>query len=251
MRLGKRESTVARRKVVLIIVEGPSDAEALEVVLTKLYSKNKIHVHIKFGDITSERETNSGNILAKLGEILKKCKEKYNLREDDFHEIIHIVDMDGAFISDDAIVEDEVADRPIYSLMDIRTSDVHGITCRNERKRKCLNKISSTRTLSGIPYQVYFMSCNLDHVLYDKLNSTDEEKEKDALCFAKKYRSNIPEFVTFISNSSFTVKGSYLDSWAFIKEEKRSLERFTNLRVCIERAQESLASEKIQKSSEG
>lgn len=114
-----------------------------------------------------------------------------------------------------------------------------------------LNKISSTRTLSGIPYQVYFMSCNLDHVLYDKLNSTDEEKEKDALCFAKKYRSNIPEFVTFISNSSFTVKGSYLDSWAFIKEEKRSLERFTNLRVCIERAQESLASEKIQKSSEG
>lgn len=29
MRLGKRESTVARRKVVLIIVEGPSDAEVL------------------------------------------------------------------------------------------------------------------------------------------------------------------------------------------------------------------------------
>ena len=80
------------------------------------------------------------------------------------------------------------------------------------------------------------MSCNLDHVLYDKLNSTDEEKEKDAFSFAKEYGQNIPEFVKFISESSFSVGGSYQESWAFIKEGKHSLERHTNLGICIERA---------------
>lgn len=73
-------------------------------------------------------------------------------------------------------------------------------------------------------------------MLYDKINSTEEEKERDSLCFAKKYGSNIPDFVKFISESSFSVGGSYLDSWYFIKQEKHSLERHTNLGICIERA---------------
>lgn len=32
------------------------------------------------------------------------------------------------------------------------------------------------------------MSCNLDHVLYNKLNSTDDEKEFDSLDFYEKIR---------------------------------------------------------------
>jgi len=53
------------------------------------------------------------------------------------------------------------------------------------------------------------MSCNLDHALYNKLNSTDEEKRENSLNFAKKYNSNIPEFVKFISDSCFSVGESY------------------------------------------
>lgn len=80
------------------------------------------------------------------------------------------------------------------------------------------------------------MSCNLDHVLYNKLNSTDEEKERDASQFARRYGRDISDFVRFISDSSFSVGGSYLESWSFIKEDKHSLERHTNLGICIERA---------------
>ena len=80
------------------------------------------------------------------------------------------------------------------------------------------------------------MSCNLDHVLYDKLNSTDEEKEIDSLNFARRYRSHVEEFVTFISESDFSIGGTYLESWDFIKQENHSLERHTNFGICLKKA---------------
>jgi hypothetical protein len=52
-------------------------------------------------------------------------------------------------------------------------------------RRKIVCKLDRICTLknvwSSIPYQAYYMSCNLDHVLYNKLNSTDDDKEDDAL----------------------------------------------------------------------
>ena len=47
------------------------------------------------------------------------------------------------------------------------------------------------------------MSCNLDHVLYDKRNSTDEEKEQDAYAFAKIYKNHVGAFMDFMCKSSF------------------------------------------------
>ena len=77
------------------------------------------------------------------------------------------------------------------------------------------------------------MSCNLDHVLYDKLNTTDTEKEADAYDFALRYRNEIAAFRSFISDSDFSVSSSYKDSWNFIKAGMESLKRHTNLGLCF------------------
>lgn len=51
---------------------------------------------------------------------------------------------------------------------------------RNQHKRSKLNRISALKKVwVSIPYHAYYMSCNLDHVLYGKLNSTDDDKEKE------------------------------------------------------------------------
>ena len=42
-----------RKKIVLIIVEGPSDQEALGAVLSNLYPSDQIYLHIVHGDITT------------------------------------------------------------------------------------------------------------------------------------------------------------------------------------------------------
>ena len=77
------------------------------------------------------------------------------------------------------------------------------------------------------------MSRNLDHVLYGKLNSTDEEKENDAYAFAKKYKDDIDGFLSFISDSDFARIDGYKESWEFIRQDLHSLERFTNLGLCF------------------
>ena len=44
---------MARKKIIYVIVEGPSDDEALGVILNRLYDKNAVYVEITHGDITS------------------------------------------------------------------------------------------------------------------------------------------------------------------------------------------------------
>lgn len=80
------------------------------------------------------------------------------------------------------------------------------------------------------------MSCNLDHVLYNKQNSNDKDKEMDAVNFALHYREDIPEFINFISKSDFAYKpkpelsltDNHKESWKEIQVGRNSLERRTN-----------------------
>lgn len=62
----------------------------------------------------------------------------------------------------------------------------------------------------------------MDHVLYDKRNSTDEEKENDAYAFAKKYKNDVVAFMNYMCESAFFVKGDFKDSWEFIEKDTRS-----------------------------
>ncbi len=43
---------MARKKIVFVIVEGPSDETALGVVLTKYFETDNVHIEIMHSDIT-------------------------------------------------------------------------------------------------------------------------------------------------------------------------------------------------------
>ena len=77
------------------------------------------------------------------------------------------------------------------------------------------------------------MSCNLDHVLYNKQNSTDEDKRKDSYAFAAKYRKDVQGFIDYIKHSDFSVSTEYAESWRFIRQGMHSLERHTNLGIIL------------------
>jgi hypothetical protein len=47
---------VARKKIVLVIVEGPSDASALERYFVKYFDSDRIVTKIIHGDITTDKE---------------------------------------------------------------------------------------------------------------------------------------------------------------------------------------------------
>lgn len=127
---------MAKRKIVFVIVEGPSDDDALGVLFSKIYDKDSVYVHIMHGDITTQLRVNSDNIVSKAGNCVREYAAQNHYKSSDFKEIIHIVDMDGAYVPDSAVIEDLKAEKPIYSVTEIRTANPTGIINRNERKRK-------------------------------------------------------------------------------------------------------------------
>ena len=220
---------MARKKIVFVIVEGPSDAEALDTIIERLLDKDTVHVHIVHGDLTTENGVTSSNIINRVVDEVRSYTASNPFTKNDFKEIIHIVDTDGAYIPDENVVEESTATRAIYSPAQIKTCNVANIVQRNHQKASNLNKLSSCKEVWSIPYRVFYMSCNLDHALYGKLNCSNEEKGINAHQFAKKYRSDLPGFLSFISTSDFCVMDGYKGSWNFIKEDLHSLERHTNL----------------------
>lgn len=223
---------MSRKKIIFVIVEGPSDEDTLGVLLNRIYDSNFVYIHVMHCDITTEQDVNPGNVTAKVGNLVKNYAGR-TFKSADFCQIIHITDTDGAFIPNDAILDDVSAIKPFYSEANIKTHRKIGIENRNQRKRENLNRLSSTSEIWNIPYRIYYMSCNLDHVLYGKMNSTDDEKKKDAFSFAKKYRDNIPGFINYISNSDFSVVDDYPQSWQYIRKGLHSLERHTNFGLCF------------------
>lgn len=239
MHLERLVNSLARKKIVFVIVEGPSDEDALGVLLGKVFDKNLVYVHVTHCDVTTEWGVSSDNVLSKIGSIVKGYADSTHLKKVHFQRVIHILDTDGAYVPDKAVAEDGNAEKNIYSLTKIQTKNVNGILERNKRKSACLDRLSIANAVWGdVPYQAYYMSCNLDHVLYDKLNLSDEEKEKNSLAFAKRYRENIDGFIRYISDSSFSVPGEYRETWNFIKQDLHSLERHTNLGLSLVDAKE-------------
>lgn len=229
---------MARKKIVFVIVEGISEQDALGAILSNIYDKDTVWVQVLRKDITSEYGVTPSNILSKLGDEVRGYANSNSFKKSDFKEIIHIVDMDGAYIPNENVIEDHNASNPVYSLTEIRTADKPGIEVRNQNKRVNINKICSCKELWSVPYSAYYMSCNLDHVLYNKLNSTDEEKERDSFQFAKRYKEKTEEFLSFICESDFSVTGDLKASWNFIKLDLHSLERYTNFGICFKEIDE-------------
>ena len=89
---------MARKKIVFIIVEGPSDDEALGVLFNRIFDRNSVFVHIMHRDITTDRGVRQDNILSRLGNEVRTYAKSNHFTNKDFQEIIHITDMDGAYV---------------------------------------------------------------------------------------------------------------------------------------------------------
>ena len=230
-----------RKKVIFVIVEGPSDETALGVLLSRHFDKDTVYTHVMHCDITTEfdkdthQKVGAADITKKIADVVKRWADSYRLKPEHFERIIHIVDTDGAFVAESYVVQGNV-DAPFYTLDKILCPVRENIIERNSRKAKNLLRLASTPTIWKVLYNAYYMSCNLDHVLYNKQNSNDKDKEIDAVNFALHYREDIPGFINFISKSDFAYKpkpelsltDNHKESWKEIQVGQNSLERRTN-----------------------
>lgn len=227
-------------KVVLIIVEGPSDETALSV-LEKLLSTQQVKFFVVHGDITTKKGVSAGTARGEMKEYLDYYLSCSKLKQSDILQIIHIVDMDGAYVSDDVIRYNENVDHPIYFVDKIETNKVNDLKETHCQKKSVLDKLSTTPFINkSVPYSIYYFSCNLEHVFHNRLEDfSDDEKEELANEVDDRYHDDLKSFIDFLKNSSFSVQQDYVNSWKFIKEGLNSLNRYSNVHLIFEKIRES------------
>ena len=224
---------MAKKKVMLFIVEGPADETSLSTVLISIFNSSTVKFQVVHGDILTRDFTASDKIVAAVWEQVKAFMGDI-YKKNDICRIVHLTDMDGVYIPDAAVVHDasmEPKAPPFYTDTQIQTPNVDGIRDRNQRKRDSINRLSACPKISGIPYSMYYFSLNLDHVLHGKTNLSDWEKVQCAEEFDLKYGDDPNGFILFMKESSFSVCDDYRSSWAFIKTELHSLERYSNFGI--------------------
>lgn len=227
---------MSEKKIVVVIVEGPSDKAALSGVMKEFFSSDEVQFAVVHGDITVHDYVTKDKIIEKVNQQIDKVRGRYCYGYDDFIKIIHIVDMDGAYMDDDKILEVEKEEKyTLYYEDHVETDDRNKIIQRNKNKRDILLKLNRTGKVHGIPYRIYFNSCNLEHVLYGELKDfSDDEKEELSDDFADKYEGQVEEFIKFISSPDIAIEGNYNETWKYIEKENRSLKRGSNMNLIFE-----------------
>ncbi len=221
------------KKVILFIVEGLTDENALNSVLKKIFEgENKdIRFHVVHGDMTSDRSVSGPTAKITVHNSIEIERKRYGLQKKDIIKVIHLVDTDGAFVPSYRIIHSTVESIQYFDDR-IESAAPESIIERNIRKSKVLGLLHSTNAVGSIPYYVYYFSRNLEHVLHNvSTNLTDDEKLNYADTFADKYSSDHEGFIAFISLSDFAVPGEYKETWDFIIRDTNSLHRYCNFHL--------------------
>ena len=222
------------KKTILFLVEGASDLTSLEFI-DNINVDETIKFQITSGDITSKSNVTLQNCRDEINKILLSFMERSKLRKTDIIKIIHILDIDGIYIPEINIVEDKNVKKFLYTTNGIIASSKEAVQKRNEAKKQILEKLLITSEINSISYEIYYMSCNLEHVLHNKLaDMTEDEKKELANKFADRFYEKEIEFVDFINNKEFKVLGDYKTTWNFIKEGLNSVNRYSNFWLFFE-----------------
>lgn len=249
-----------RRKVIVFLVEGPSELRALSPTLSALYDSIDPSYEVFFPSMTEDGVEHWGDLTSKHGinpRTVEKCIEKLYFKDflrknklypKDISEIIHVFDMDGAYIEDSDVVFGENPlgiDKTYYGPGTILTTNVESIVERNLRKRENIDYLYSISMIKieskSIPYSVYFFSSNLDHFLHNDANIPEgKEKASRADEYALRYVDDPDAFVKSIEAIPGALLGmSYEESWEFIRERgPNSLGRHTNINVLFRKLME-------------
>ena len=221
------------RKLILFLVEGITEEISFGLIFSEIFEDKEIEFQIARGDITTRNGVNSRNVIRKINEEIKSFMDREHYKKSDIIEIIHLMDTDGAYISED-LIKNHDKDKNYYYSDKLCTSHSKNTKKRNDKKSGIMDRLSSHSKINGIPYNAYYLSCNLEHVLHNDANIDDTLKVEKAEEFSERYYEKEFEFLDFIRTESFAVEGSYKESWEFIKQGSNSLNRYSNLHLVFE-----------------
>ena len=236
--------TAATKKVMLFVVEGPSDETAFALLFDRVFSEHLVKFDVTHCDMTTARSfaqagrhESEPNAYERLrGQIIEHIKRS-PYEWSDLQQIVQIVDTDGAFVPDDCVVQSE-GGALVYGYDKIEAPDRDQICRRNKRKKEALSKLCGKRLFTyekkNVPYAVYYLPRNMEHVLHNRADEvSDREKELLSRAFRRRYQNDLAGFQDFLRTSDFSEEGDCAETWRSIRQGTRSLERRSNLHLVL------------------
>ena len=225
--------------VVIFIVEGKSDENALYPRLRGICKNLKIYPIVVRGDLFIHKDYERiQNPKILIDTILKERVFKDNIiRKKDVSCVIHVTDTDGSFINDyEILINKDQPESTTYTLDNIVVnSDEQKINIfkRDERRSKFINILSSQEKVSNLNYRILYFSRNMDHVITGNPDVPKDEKEAKADAFSVSFTKD-SDFMLFFEDDSFNLNENYKASWDFIRRNQNSLKRYTNFGLVFE-----------------
>lgn len=260
---------MSNKAFVCICVDGPSDIDALSLPFQDLFDQigqDEIEVQFRYadfqnrnhGDITSMTGVEPENIERYIYKYyFKNIDKRTDLGWKDVTTIIHIIDIDGAYVPKDDIKLFTTEEEAIAnSLITAGTSKntlylADHIAVRSNlshrqdtlsRKRKNIEYLRGIKEISvgtrSVRYELYYFSCNLDHFLHGDANMTGAEKMRNAAEFSDKV-TDADTLVAYFSENEFCPNVDYEQSWKLLRYNTASLQRGSNVHLLVDKIRAS------------
>lgn len=223
-------------KVILFLVEGPTDEDALALIYSRIVKAHDIKFEVLHTDITADEDMTVKYIEDRIKKVIEVyLKKNPFIKKSDILKVVQIIDTDGAFIPI-ALVKQSDTGKTEYFETYIAAKNKDRLIRRNISKRSIVHRLAHSENVAGFPYEIYYFSRNMEHVLHNITEDlTDEEKEELAFEIADRYSEHPEDFLKLLYEADFYVSGTYEDTWKFIMENGNSLERYCNMSVFFEK----------------
>lgn len=227
------------KKFILFLVEGENDRKELEAILhAKCFEpfKDRYVPEIKVigTDVTSEKKSSPKNIKNVVTKAVQEWRNGgipfHDIKTYEVKEIVHIVDIDGAFVAPARVVYTDTG-KLFYTDDVIQCANPNTIIERNNRKSNCLKILCAASQIDNIPYSIYYVSCNMDHVLFGERNPSSQDKRLKANDFRMMCAKDPEYLLKTIFCEDIASNTMYEESWKQIGEGTNSLLRKTNFNL--------------------
>ena len=175
--------------------------------------------------MTGKFRLKTNNIKHELQELVRRRLVQDSYTWKDIYKIFHIIDTDGTYVSPNYIYYDSQK-HFYYDNSGIYSDNIDEVIQRNGHKKKLLAVLIPTNQINAVPYNIYFNSTNIEHVIFG--DQWMNASKSDKISLSNAFYNSSPDLKVLDEN---VISEDYSESWRDIARGLNSLHRKTNLNL--------------------
>lgn len=268
--MSRRQRKVRKKRVVLILVEGDSEVNALSTGLVEAVGEDEFKIFFakkdkdlanqlargrtkvpgrerddSGGDLFGESNVNESNLTEYIDDwyisTWLHVNDRLCLRRKDICGLYHVIDMDGSYIPDDCVgyggssrLHNTYRDTGILTSCKTSTEQQRATMAHRRKNIDAALKTDAIKCKGAkMPYKLYFFSSNLDHYIHNDANLPGNLKVVRAEDFSNRYFDDPNGYRSFFIEG-IDGTADWQSSWDKVRSGMASIQRGSNYGFLID-----------------